>query len=298
LPPFFDVLAVALQQFLMGISFQERPLHLEAPRTKRGTKSMKFGLKLTLSVAALALGMGAAMAQDAMKLKIGTEGAYPPFNNLTADGKLEGFDIDIAKALCEEMKAECEFVTQDWDGIIPALQAGKFDAIAASMSITAERKEKVDFSKKYYNTPPAILVPKDSTIADASPESLKGKSLGVQASTIHFNYAEAKYGESDVKGYPTAQEYQLDVANGRVDGVMDDIIVLKTFLATPEGACCKIAGTITPDAVIHGEGVGVAIRKGETELAGKFNAAIDAIRANGKYKEINDKYFDFDAFGG
>jgi polar amino acid transport system substrate-binding protein len=259
---------------------------------------MKLGPKITLFAAAAALSLGVAQAEDMMKLKIGTEGAYPPFNNLTADGKLEGFDIDIAKALCVEMKAECEFVTQDWDGIIPALQAGKFDAIVASMSITEERKEKIDFSKKYYNTPPAIAVPKDSTIADPSPEALKGKSLGVQASTIHFNFAEAKYGESDVKGFPSAQEYQLDIANGRVDAVMDDIIVLKTFLASEAGACCKLLGTVTIDPAIHGAGVGIGLRKGETALADKFNAAIDAIRANGEYKKVQDKYFDFDVYGG
>jgi polar amino acid transport system substrate-binding protein len=258
---------------------------------------MKLGPKLAILAAAAALSFSAAQAQDAMKLKIGTEGAYPPFNNLTADGKLEGFDIDIANALCKEMKAECEFVTQDWDGIIPALQAGKFDAIIAQMSITEERKQKIDFSHKYANTPPAIVVPKDSTITDISPEALKGKSLGVQASTIHFNYAEATYRDSDIKGFPSAQEYQLDMASGRIDAVMDDIIVLKSWLATDAGACCKLLGTIVPDPTIHGAGVGIGIRKGETALADKFNAAIDAIRASGEYKKIQDKYFDFDVYG-
>ncbi len=258
---------------------------------------MTITKRLILGAAALALSLGVAQAQD-MKIKIGTEGAYPPFNNLTSDGKLEGFDIDIARALCEEMKAECEFVTQDWDGIIPALQAGKFDAIIASMSITPERLEKVDFSKKYYNTPPAIAAPKDTTITGVTKEALAGKVIGAQGSTSHSNYAEATFKDSEVKLYPTADEYKLDIANGRLDAINDDIIVLKEFLATPEGACCKIVGTITPDPKIHGEGAGIAVRKGETALADKFSAAIAAIRANGKYKEINDKYFDFDAYGG
>jgi polar amino acid transport system substrate-binding protein len=251
---------------------------------------------LAATVAVMALGIGAANAQT--KLRIGTEGAYPPFNNLTSDGKLEGFDIDIANALCAEMKVECEFITQDWDGIIPALQAGKFDAIIASMSITDERKQQVDFTNKYYNTPPAVAAPKDSTIAGATKEDLAGKSIGVQGSTTHSNYAEATFTDSDVRLYPTADEYKLDVVNGRIDAVSDDIIVLQEWLDSPDGACCKIVGTITPVPEIHGEGAGIAIRKGETELAAKFNAAIDAIRANGKYKEINDKYFSFDAYGG
>ena len=255
-------------------------------------------ITLAISAAALALTMGAASAQDMMKLKIGTEGAYPPFNNLEADGSLVGFDIDIAKALCEEMHAECEFVTQDWDGIIPALQAGKFDAIIASMSITPERQEKVDFTNKYYNTPPAIAAPKDTDIKGVTKEDLAGKVIGVQGSTTHSNYAEATYTDSEIKLYPTADEYKLDLANGRLDAVNDDIIVLKDWLDSDDGACCKIVGTITPDVAIHGPGAGIAVRKGETELVEKFNAAIDAIRANGKYKEINDKYFDFDAYGG
>lgn len=255
--------------------------------------------RMTLAAAAIALAMGAAYADGhSMKIKIGTEGAYPPFNNLESDGSLVGFDIDIANALCEEMKAECEFVTQDWDGIIPALQAGKFDAIIASMSITDERKEKVDFSEKYYNTPPAIAVPKDSDITEATDAALAGKVLGAQSSTTHSNYAEEKLGSVELKLYPTPDEYKLDIANGRIDAVIDDVIVLGEWLKTDDGACCKILGTLTPDPVINGEGAGIAVRKGETELADKFSAAIKAIRENGKYKEINDKYFDVDVYGG
>lgn len=260
---------------------------------------MRITKRLALGVAAVAfaLSMGAAHAEDALKLTIASEGAYPPFNNLTPDGKLEGFDIDIGKALCEEMKAQCTFVTQDWDGMIPALQAGKFDAIIASMSITDERLKKVDFSKKYYNTPPGIAVPKDSKLKDVTPEPLKGKTLGVQASTSHSNFAEAKYSGADIKMYPTADEYKLDLANGRIDAAMDDSVVLGQWLDSDAGKCCKLLGTITPDPVIHGPGAGVTVKKGNTALADKFSAAIAAIRKNGKYKQINDKYFKLDVYG-
>jgi len=260
---------------------------------------MRISKRFTLaaSVAAFALTMGAASAQD-LTLKIGTEGAYPPFNNLTADGKLEGFDIDIANALCEEMKAKCEFVTSDWDGIIPALQAGKFDAIIASMSITDERKEKVDFTQKYYNTPSALAGPKDSELKGVTKEDMAGKTIGVATSTTHFNYASQTYTDSTVKGYPSSQEFLLDLANGRLDAVEDDISVLEGWLKTPDGACCKLIGQPAPQPVeIFGEGAGIAVRKGETALVEKLNAAIKAIRANGKYKEINDKYFTFDVYG-
>ncbi|MAS04741.1 MAG: amino acid ABC transporter [Ahrensia sp.] len=258
---------------------------------------MRFTKGIMAAAATLALTIGAAQAQDMMKLKIGTEGAYPPFNNLEADGSLVGFDIDIAKALCAEMKADCEFVTQDWDGIIPALLAGKFDAIIASMSITEERKEKVDFTNKYYNTPPAIAVPKDSDITDATDAGLDGKALGAQSSTTHSNYAEEKFPSADLKLYPTPDEYKLDIASGRIDAVIDDVIVLSEWLKSDDGDCCKLLATLPIDPVINGEGAGIAVRKGEDELREKLNAAIAAIRANGTYKEINDKYFDVDVYG-
>ena len=249
------------------------------------------------SLAALSLFAGNALA-DGEKVIIGTEGAYPPFNNLESDGSLTGFDIDVAKALCDEMKVTCEFVTQDWDGIIPALQAKKFDAIIASMSITDERKQKVDFTDKYYNTPPAIVVPKDSTLTDASEASLAGKTIGVQSGTTHANYIEAHMKQSEAKLYPTADEYKLDIANGRVDAVVDDIVVLSQWLKTSDGACCKLLAPLPIDVKINGQGAGIAIRKGDDALREKFNAAIKAIRANGKYQEINKKYFDFDVYGG
>ncbi|UWF59689.1 ABC transporter substrate-binding protein [Brucella sp. 2716] len=241
--------------------------------------------------------IGAARAEEPLKLVIGTEGAYPPFNFINPDGSLSGFDVDIARALCDEMKAECTFITQEWDGTIPALQAGKFDAYVSSMSITEERKKQVDFSDKYYNTPPGVAAPKDTDIKGVTKEDLAGKTIGVQVSTTHANYAEQAFTDSTIKAYPTAEEYRLDLANGRLDAVNDDSVTLSEWLKTPDGACCKMVGTYPPDDAIHGVGVGVAFKKGRPELVEKFNAAIKAIRKNGKYKEINDKYFDFDAYG-
>ena len=179
---------------------------------------MKSYKKVLLAVTAAMVFSAPALAD---KLRIGTEGAYPPFNMIDSSGEVTGFDIDIAKALCEEMKVECEFVTQDWDGIIPALLAGQFDAIIASMSITDERKEKVDFTNKYYNTGPAIAVANDSAITEATDAGLAGKALGAQSSTTHSNYAEAKFPSADLKLYPTPDEYKLDIASGRVDAVID-----------------------------------------------------------------------------
>ena len=230
-------------------------------------------------------------------LKIGTEGAYPPFNIMNADGKLVGFDIDIAKALCDEMKVKCEFVNQDWDGIIPALHAGKFDAIIASMSITPERKEKVDFTDKYYNTPPAIAVPKDTDIKGVTQEDLAGKTIGVAPRRPTPTTPRRPFTDSEIKIYPTSQEYKLDLANGR-STPRRRRQSCSTWLETPDGACCKILGADHSRPEIHGPGAGIGVRKDDTELEDKFNAAIDAIRANGNYKEINDKYFKFDVYGG
>ena len=251
---------------------------------------------ILVALAALALA-GPAVAQDKMQLKIGTEGAYPPFNYYDSDRNLIGFDVDIAKALCEEMNAECTFVAQDWDGIIPALRSGKFDAIVASMSITPERDEVVDFTNKYYNTPPAVAVPKDSDLTEATPEALADIIMGAQSSTTHANYAETHFPDTELRRYGAPEEYKLDLASGRIDAAIDDVVVLSDWLKSEDGDCCKILATLTPDPEINGPGVGIAVREGETDLAQKFNAAIDAIREDGTYEEIQSKYFDFDVYG-
>ncbi len=252
--------------------------------------------KFLIAITALAL-TGPAVAQDKMQLKIGTEGAYPPFNYYDFDRNLIGFDVDIAKALCEEMNAECTFVAQDWDGIIPALRSGKFDAIIASMSITPERDEVVDFTNKYYNTPPAIAVPKDSDLTQATPEALADIIMGAQSSTTHANYAAAYFADTELRRYGTPEEYKLDLASGRIDAAIDDVVVLSDWLKGEDGDCCKILTTLTPDPEINGQGAGIAVREGETELIAKFNDAIAAIRENGTYEEIQAKYFEFDVYG-
>lgn len=257
-------------------------------------------MKTTILAAALAALIAApATAQDGepMQVRIGTEGAYPPFNYFDSDRNLVGFDIDIANALCEAMNAECTFVTQDWDGIIPALRANRFDAIIASMSITPERDEIVDFSNKYYNTPPAIAVPKGS---DLTIEDLEAGDavLGAQSATTHANYAEEYFSDDELRRYGTPEEYKLDLASGRIDAAIDDVVVLSEWINSEDGDCCEILTTLTPDPVINGPGAGVAVREGDDELREAFNEAIETIRANGVYQEINDKWFDFDVYGG
>ncbi len=252
-------------------------------------------MRILIGLAAALTLSTSAMAQDVVR--IGTEGAYPPFNFTDSDGQLKGFDVEIAQALCDQMEVTCEFVTQDWDGIIPALQANKYDAIIASMSITEERMQQVDFTDKYYNTPPALAVLADSELTEASLTALDGMVVGAQSSTTHSNFAEEKLEGAEVRLYPTPAEYQADLEAGRVDAVIDDVVVLSEYVEGTDGAV-KILGTLTPDPVINGAGAGIAIRKGEDELREKFNAAIDAIRANGTYETIQAKYFDFDVYGG
>ncbi len=251
-------------------------------------------IRIIAAAAILALGAGAAHA-EMKKVRIGTEGAYPPFNSVSTSGELVGFDIDIAKALCAKMKVECTFVAQDWDGIIPALLAKKFDAIVASMSITEERKQKVAFTVPYYSTPGNFIAPKDTKLTDLSPAGLKGKTIGTQSSTTASVYLEEKYKDSDIKLYPTQDEANADLANGRLDTILADKFVLYEWLEkTDAGKCCKFIGADLKD--VNPEGTGIAVRKEDNELREALNKAIKEIVADGTYKTINAKYFPFNIY--
>ena len=254
--------------------------------------------KLASMVAAGALALGiTAQAQAADVLRIAIEGAYPPFSSKTASGELVGFDVDIANALCDQMGRKCEMVEQEWDGIIPGLIAKKYDAIIASMSITPERKKRIDFTNKYYNTPAKLVAPENSGLV-ATKEGLAGKRLGVQRGTTHQCYAEKFFPDAELVLYSTQEDVFLDLASGRIDlQLSDSLQAFEGFLSQDAGKGYAFLGGDANDLECYGEGAGIAIRKGETELRGAFNDAIDAIRANGTYQEINAKYFDFDIYG-
>ncbi|WP_439630710.1 ABC transporter substrate-binding protein [Shinella sp.] len=254
----------------------------------------RFLATILYAATALAAAHGA-FAED--KLRIATEGAYPPFNQLDPDGSLSGFDVDIAKALCADMKVTCEFVKQDWDGLIPGLLARKFDVIAASMTITDDRKKRVDFTEKYYQTPSQFSAKKGSGL-EVTPEGLKGKTIGVQRGTIQACYLEKYYVESDLKVYPSQLEAFNDLVAGRVDIAFSDRVgAQEQLLKGADGASYELVGPPQKDPGCLGEGVGLALRKNSDELRDKLSAAIQHIRADGTYAKINAKYFPFDLYG-
>ena len=235
---------------------------------------------------------------DQKTMRMGIEAAYPPFNYADQQGKLGGFDYDIGNALCEEMKVKCVWVEQEFDGLIPALKVRKIDAILSSMSITDDRKKSVDFTGKYYNTPARLVMKEGAELSDALTE-LSGKKIGVQRGSIHDRFAKevlAPKGATIVP-YGTQNEIYLDVAAGRLDGTVADATLLSDgFLKTDAGKGFAFVGPAFTDAKYFGDGIGIAVRKGDA-LKDKISAAILAIRENGKYKQVQDKYFDFDIYG-
>lgn len=236
-------------------------------------------------------------AAPAFALNVCVEGAYPPFSQTSPDGTITGFDIDITNALCAEMGETCTMVKTDWDGIIPALLEKKCDMIVASMSITPERREVIDFSKKYYQTPAMFIAKADAGYVD-TPEGMAGKVVGVQRGTIHNDFMAKMFPDVELTLYASQDETYLDLVAGRIDAIMGDSIAMSDgFLKTPEGEGFAFFGQEYAIPEIHGEGAGIGVRKEDTELRDRLTAAIEAIRASGQYDEIAKQYFDFNVYG-
>lgn len=224
--------------------------------------------------------------------------AYPPFFAKDASGKWQGWEIDLMDAVCAEMKEKCSIVELSWDGLIPALQTKKFDVIWSSMSNTEERQKIIDFTDKYYNTPSKLIGAKGEK-PGATAEDVKGKTIGIQVATIQSEYYKKYFaGVADEKTYQTLDEAFQDLAAGRIDYVFGDSIVLDAFVKSDAGKdCCADMGDVADDKEILGLGVSGGLRKEDTELKAKLNAAIAAVRASGKYDEITRKYFSFNIYG-
>ena len=269
----------------------------------------------SMGLIAAALAAGAAAAQE-KTVKIATEGAYAPWNFTGAGGKLEGFDIDLANELCNRMKTKCEIVAQDWDGIIPALLAKKYDAVMAGMSITDDRKQVIDFAGPYADSPNGYLVAKNSPLAklpgtgqtynlvtqqaeaekaiDATKPLLKGKTLGVQVSTTHPVFAD-KYlkGTAEIREYKTTEAHDLDLLAGRIDAVLADATAIIGTLEKPEFKDYTLAGPAITGG-IQGNGVGIGLRREDAELKMKLNEAIRAATQDGTIQKLSLKWFKID----
>ena len=252
-----------------------------------------------LGALALSLLSPLTMADEAKPVRIGIEAAYPPFAMKTPEGAITGFDYDIGNALCAEMQVKCVWIEQEFDGLIPALKVRKFDAVLSSLNITPERLKSVDFTNKYYATP-ARLAMKAGTVLNDPLVDLKGKKVGVQRASIYDRYATEVYAPAgiEVVRYSSQNEIFLDLTAGRVDATLADVVNIDDgFLKTDAGKGFALVGPDYTEAKYFGDGVGIAVRKGDKAMAERFNKAIAAIRANGKYQEVQNKYFQFNVYG-
>ena len=224
-------------------------------------------------------------AADApLNIKIATESSYKPFSYTDADGNLIGYEIELVDALCAQMKAECEVISQDWDGLIPGLNAQKFDAAIAGMSITPERKEVVDFSDPYFHSG-IILIGKKGD--DLTIDSLKGQPIASQRSTVASQYLQDEHSDADIKLYDTQDNAYLDLTSGRVRGMMSDKVTGIDWLKTEAGQNYEVKGN---EISSNDDAMGIAFRKGDP-LVAKFNKALSELKANGTYDQITGSYF-------
>ena len=283
---------------------------------------MNIFKKTILTVLASLLLIGNVYAD---KIKIGTEGAYPPWNSKDASGALIGFEVELAHSLCRYIGRQCEVVEQDWDGMIPALQMRKFDAIMAGMSITDERKKVITFSQGYADEVAALAVMKGSSLEGISTpvgislskpnsdakkalktiaEALAGKTVCTQTGTIHQNFLESgDVGKVNVRTYKTQDEVNLDLTSGRCDVALAAAVAFTDYAEKSGKSVVLVGPTFSGGA--FGNGVGVGLRQAsqlggtlgarDAELLKAFNKAIDQARKDGVISRLAIKHFGFDA---
>jgi polar amino acid transport system substrate-binding protein len=236
-----------------------------------------------------------AAAEPPRTVRLATEGANPPFTFVGPGYELQGFEIELAKAICAAMAATCSFAIQDWDGLIDGLEQNRYDAIVSSMAITNERRQRIAFSKRYYRIPWALVGPKDSSVTGALPADLAGKTVGTQARSETESLLDDLYNDTTHRAYDKLDEANLDLLTGRLDLVLGDKLALARFLESREGTtCCRFIADVPDNPTYNGEGVGVGLRKSDKDLKARFNAAIDKVIADGTYDRLRAKYFAFD----
>ena len=275
---------------------------------------MQFRTFIAAGAVALAALAGPAAAKDWKTVTITLEGAYAPWNLTNPDGTLGGFEPELAKVLCERAKVECKLVASDWDGMIPALNAGKFDIIMDALSITDERKQVIDFTIPYAQTPAAFATTKASPLAnaagsgtevkmdvgqtgvkevDALKEAFKGKTIGIQAATVYAKFIYDNFGDTaTIREYKTGADRDLDLENGRIDLGFDDSVYFQSAFDAAKGELVFTGPQIV--GPIWGAGEGLGVRKADTDLRDMFSAAIQSALDDGTVKTLSEKWFKTD----
>jgi ABC-type amino acid transport substrate-binding protein len=270
------------------------------PARQGGFMLKRFpALLITAAVLAAALGAlqavsGPAMAAEKRReLVIATEGAYPPFNYVDAAGELAGFDVDIARALCRAMDADCTLVSVKWTRILDGLGTD-YDAVVASMGRTRKRDQVADFSDAYYRSRTTFIAPKGADL-DTSPRGMAGKTVATGAGTIQADYLEENYPDTEVLTPETLEQAFDHLVAGRADAVLTDSLTGFEFMKTDQGRGFDFTGKALP-ADHASSSAHIAVDQGERELVEDFNQALKTIRLNGTYDRINRKYFPFSIY--
>ncbi|ATQ68549.1 MULTISPECIES: transporter substrate-binding domain-containing protein [Methylosinus] len=236
-------------------------------------------------------------ARAGRMLRVASEGARPPFNYLDADNRLAGFEIDLMREICKRIDAECEFVTQEWENLVPGLVAKQYDLVVAAMEITEERRRRIAFSAPYAHTPSSLVVDRERTLAGVDAGALKELRVGVEAESAQQAYFEDKLPNVELRRYATLEAAMLDLSEDRIDVVADDKLAAVEFLKNRrEGRCCRIAADLPQDADYFGAGLGVGLRQEDSALKSSVDAALAAIIADGTLRAISAKYFDFEIY--